>query len=118
MRRVIIAAALALLTATSANAQVRSPQKLKEAEQFFVSCNKYKDDNFEMCKLGQKDFSEDYADAFAGRLVSWRNIAFFFSHNHSYGAYEDPHVEGISLNMLHACAGRVPPSGVAAFALG
>lgn len=92
---------LFLLTPPAA-AQVRNQNKLQEAQQFMTSCAGYKGDSGEYCRMGQREFAENWADALAGRLSSWRNLAFFFSH------YEkDENTVGIIYSPQSACAWRM-----------
>ncbi len=106
MIRATVALTLIVAAFSPAYSQTRSPSALKSAQQFFVPCDRYHGTQLEFCKFGQKEFSEDWADANAGRLVSWRNVAFFFSRRGAIYSNPEEYM-GIKQNLAAACAWRL-----------
>ena len=69
-----------LVLAAPAAAQHRSPAALLEAQKELLPCAIYTSkDGIAICESAQTSFRENYADAMAGRLDSWRNMAYFFA---------------------------------------
>jgi hypothetical protein len=93
-----LAAAALLALSLPAAAQTRSPTSLKEPQAFLQSCSGYSGDGEELCRMGQKEFSENYADAMAGRLSSWVNLSYFF-----YGSSDNIETFGIRPDRQSAC---------------
>ncbi len=96
--------ALALLLASSA-ANAAGPQAqsvAQEAQIHLTSCSEYTGDDGDLCRLGQRNFVENYTDATAGRLDSWRNLSFFYT---SDG--KNPQVWGIKSDVNAACSWRL-----------